>query len=121
MERLFSVGEADVLLPELRERLTRLREARARVVDATAGSGLRAASNGSSAAAAGSAGAERALGDEVAALEGLGVILRDLDTGLVDFAAERDGEPIYLCWREPEERVSFWHPRDAGFAARLPL
>ena len=48
-------------------------------------------------------------------------ILRDPDSGLVDFASERDGEQIYLCWRLGEERIAFWHPRDTGFMGRRPL
>jgi hypothetical protein len=64
-------------------------------------------------------------GDElsrvVAEIGGLGVVVRDPSTGLVDFPAERDGEPVYLCWRLGEDEVAHWHDRDSGFSGRKPL
>jgi hypothetical protein len=39
----------------------------------------------------------------------------------VDFPAERDGRPVYLCWRLGEPSVQFWHEIDAGFVGRRPL
>lgn len=50
-----------------------------------------------------------------------GILLRDLDTGLLDFPAVRDGEPIFLCWRLGEPEVGWWHPRDQGYSSRRPL
>ena len=44
-----------------------------------------------------------------------------LDAGLVDFPAELDGRPIYLCWRLGEASVDHWHEIDSGFAGRQPL
>jgi hypothetical protein len=54
-------------------------------------------------------------------LEGLGVLVKDLDRGLVDFPALRDGEEILLCWEVGEDEVAFWHGVDEGFAGRKPL
>jgi hypothetical protein len=54
-------------------------------------------------------------------LTALGVELKDYETGLVDFPAERDGRPVYLCWRLGEPKVQFWHEIDAGFVGRRPL
>jgi hypothetical protein len=50
-----------------------------------------------------------------------GIVLRDLDRGLVDFPSLRDGREIFLCWQEGEDEVAFWHEVDAGFAGRRPL
>ena len=48
--------------------------------------------------------------------------MRDLDRGLVDFPALRDGREVYLCWVESEEEgVAFWHDLDAGYGGREPL
>ena len=44
-----------------------------------------------------------------------------LDAGLVDFPGEREGRPIFLCWRIGERAVEYWHETDAGFAGRQPL
>jgi hypothetical protein len=50
-----------------------------------------------------------------------GAELKDVRLGLVDFPAERDGEQIYLCWQYGEPAVAFWHRLDAGFGGREPL
>lgn len=51
----------------------------------------------------------------------LGVLLKDLDTGLLDFPHERDGHVVFLCWHPPEERVEYWHEIEAGYQGRKPL
>lgn len=65
--------------------------------------------------------AERELGDVVAELAGAGVIVRDPDSGLVDFPADREGELIFLCWQLGEDAVAWWHGPEEGFAGRKPL
>jgi len=60
----------------------------------------------------------RELEDE---LTGLGVEMKDYFTGLVDFPAQIDGRPVYLCWKAGEDAVTHWHELDAGFAGRRPL
>ena len=50
-------------------------------------------------------------------LESLGIELRDLEQGLVDFPGERDGEPVWLCWVLAEPEVAHWHPIDEGSPA----
>jgi hypothetical protein len=57
----------------------------------------------------------------VAQLEELGVLVKDLDRGLVDFPALRDGEEVLLCWEVGEDEIAFWHGVDEGFAGRKPL
>ncbi len=52
---------------------------------------------------------------------GMGVEVKDLDTGLVDFPSMREGREIYLCWRLGEQSVDHWHEVDAGFQGRHPL
>jgi hypothetical protein len=54
-------------------------------------------------------------------LEDLGVVLRDVESGLVDFPAERFGERVYLCWKYGEADVLYWHKQDEGFGGRKPL
>ena len=51
----------------------------------------------------------------------LGVVLKDLDMGLLDFPHEREGRIVFLCWHPPEESVAFWHDLDAGYAGRQRL
>jgi len=57
----------------------------------------------------------------VAQLEALGVLVKDLDRGLVDFPALRGDEEVLLCWQVGEDEIAFWHGADEGFAGRKPL
>jgi hypothetical protein len=57
----------------------------------------------------------------VARIDGWGITLRDIDTGLIDFPALVSGRQIWLCWRLGEGPVEFWHELDAGFGGRRPL
>ena len=52
----------------------------------------------------------------------LGVEVKDMDAGLVDFRTKRGGEEVYLCWRLGEgDRIAWWHTIEGGFPARRPL
>lgn len=57
----------------------------------------------------------------VAELTALGIEMKDYAMGLVDFPSERDGRPVYLCWRLGEPSVQYWHEVDAGYSGRRPL
>ena len=65
------------------------------------------------------------LASEIAAvigeLEELGLLVKDIDAGLVDFPSTRDGEPVLLCWLLGEDEVAWYHGYDDGFAGRQPL
>ena len=50
-----------------------------------------------------------------------GAIVKDLDTGLVDFPARLEGEEVLLCWRLGEEQIEHWHGLEEGFAGRKRL
>ena len=54
-------------------------------------------------------------------LEALGIVVRDLETGLVDFPTIRDGEPAWLCWRLDDPELGWWHTTREGYASRRPL
>jgi hypothetical protein len=54
-------------------------------------------------------------------LENLGVVVKDLDRGLVDFPHLRDGEEVFLCWELDEDDIEFWHPLETGYAGRERL
>jgi hypothetical protein len=54
-------------------------------------------------------------------IEESGAHLKDVQLGLVDFPAERDGEIVYLCWQFGEPEVAFWHRTEEGFSGRQPL
>jgi hypothetical protein len=121
-ERSYTVEEADSMLPELRDRLERIRDARQAMLREAElvrekvvedGGGAHAGSEYWEATAT--------LRTQIERLATEGILLRDPETGLVDFPAEREGERVYLCWRLGEDRVGHWHPLDTGFAGRRPL
>ena len=98
-ERFYTVEEARGLLPQVRAVLLQLAVERVRVGDANPANVLALLEH----------------------LNELGVVLRDLDTGLVDFPTMRDGEPAWLCWRLDDPDVAHWHTTREGFASRRPL
>jgi hypothetical protein len=57
----------------------------------------------------------------VARIDGWGITLRDIDTGLIDFPALVSGRQVWLCWQLGEDDVGWWHEMDSGFAGRRPM
>lgn len=126
--RLFTHEEATALLPELRPRLQRLAGMKRRL-DAVQREfnaiRQRARANGHGKRA-------RELGTEldalvhdlntaIAAIRALGIEVKDLDSGLVDFPSAREGRVVYLCWRMDEPAIVAWHELDGGYMGREPL
>ena len=72
---------------------------------------------------------QRALLDEVVgqinvkadAISERGILVKGIEPGLVDFPSLKDGREVYLCWREGEAQIDFWHEVDTGFPGRQPL
>jgi hypothetical protein len=122
-ERLFSLDEANGMLPALRPLLRRLQEVQRALADRELLQRLRSAAAGNGGGVA--AREVMATGDEfgriTAEIEKMGVVVRDPASGLVDFPAEREGEPVFLCWRVEEDAVGHWHDRDSGYMGRQPL
>jgi hypothetical protein len=57
----------------------------------------------------------------ISRIEAYGCVLKDIDLGLLDFPARRDGRPVFLCWKSGETSVSHWHGTDETFVDRKPL
>ena len=49
------------------------------------------------------------------------ILIKDIDRGLIDFPALRDGREVFLCWERGEEDIEHWHDLDTGFSGREPL
>ena len=122
-ERHFTRVEANALLPRLTEMLSQLREAKDELTDTEAHEAL-------SDAAPSNGGGEEGKRVGVAFLEvrrlletieQSGLVLRDIDRGLVDFPAVIDGQEVYLCWELGEDEVAYWHDLDGGYGGREPL
>ena len=50
-----------------------------------------------------------------------GVQIKDINIGLLDFSALKDGREVYLCWKYGEGEIAYWHEVDAGYAGRQPI
>jgi hypothetical protein len=54
-------------------------------------------------------------------IQDTGVQIKDINTGLLDFSALRNGREVYLCWQYGEADIAFWHEIDEGYAGRQPI
>ena len=50
-----------------------------------------------------------------------GVLVKDVDQGLLDFPSDKDGRVVFLCWKHGEASIAHWHDLDTGFGGRQPL
>jgi hypothetical protein len=129
--RLFTVDEANSLLPRLEPLVRRLVEGRLRLQEnqaVVAEFRAKAGGNGGSFLGGQFADAKREIGrlaaelqDGIQEIESWGCVVKDLENGLVDFPARRGPEQVLLCWRLGEPRIAFWHGLEEGFAGRKPL
>jgi hypothetical protein len=122
-DRHYTLEEARAELPWVAERLAQMRDARSRLTDEDTRHALAGGSVGNGGGAAGRQVGEAflELHAAAAAFDERDIVLRDLDRGLIDFPAIRDGREVYLCWTDDEEDIGYWHDLDAGYGARQQL
>lgn len=123
-DKHFTVEEANALLPELRDLLGSIQQLRSRLaVDwEEAAPVLRAAhANGGGKEGHAYLTDLKGLNTRLRRLSDLGVQLKDIDRGLVDFPALREEREVFLCWHLGEERVAFWHDLETGYNSRQTL
>jgi len=65
--------------------------------------------------------AEQRAKDALAEIDSIGVQVKDLSIGLLDFPCEVDGRTILLCWKLGEKSITHWHGLEEGFAGRKPI
>jgi len=124
--KLFTIQEANALLPNVRIILAKIQRAHRKVLHyrEDAKKAAAAAEEGGGGIASGVAYAAiiTELTVQLSELETLGVQLKDFERGLVDFPSLRDGRVVLLCWQLGEgDELEWWHDVDAGFAGRTPL
>jgi hypothetical protein len=59
--------------------------------------------------------------DAINEIDSIGVQVKDLDIGLLDFPCQVDDDVILLCWKYGEEKIEFWHGMEEGFRGRKPI
>lgn len=124
--KLFTIQEANALLPSVRVILAKIQRAHRRLSQYRD-----EARKAAEAAEQGGGGIEQGvayaivlteLTSEMSELDTLGVQLKDFERGLIDFPSLRDGRVVLLCWQLGEgDELEWWHDVDAGFAGRTPL
>lgn len=65
--------------------------------------------------------AEQRAKDALAEIDSIGVQVKDIDVGLLDFPCEVEGSVVLLCWRMGEGSITHWHSTEEGFAGRKPI
>ncbi|OGO48920.1 MAG: hypothetical protein A2W34_01510 [Chloroflexi bacterium RBG_16_64_32] len=128
--RTFTLDEASSLLPRLSELLLQTQECKLRHdqhQDQIAEYTRRMSSNGDilerdlNETRQELAKAAAELSSLVEKVQEMGCELKDIDQGLIDFRAEREGREVYLCWKLGEPDIRWWHDLESGFAGRQPL
>lgn len=127
----FTPEEANALLPQVRPLVEAMIDHRATLLAASARRAevqARIGSNGAGVDAEEIArldetghAAGAGLAETIEQLGALGVLVKDVDSGLVDFPSTYRGEPVLLCWQLGEPEVAWWHGPEDGFAGRRPL
>ena len=122
-ERHYTVEEANALLPSVKPVLRRLRDAKDQLTDTEAHEALSEAAPGNGGGDPGRKVGEAFLEVRslLGTLEEAGIVVRDIDRGLIDFPAIRDGEEVYLCWELGEDSVEYWHDLESGYGGRRQL
>ena len=122
--RLFTLEEARQALPRVRALMDQAQAAREAILSIQPGlwpAMAKAAGNGHGVETGEVLDHYQALQKSVKSILSMGVVVKDLDQGLVDFLSERDGRQVFLCWKQGEDDIEFWHDIDSGFAGRKPV
>ena len=132
MSKIFTLGEAQTLLPVVEALLRRAQDAGSRAdeleremqllsqriflsggmhIDVSAAARRRAERDKSA----------QETKDTLAEIDAIGVQVKDLEQGLLDFPSLMDGKTVLLCWKLGEPAIGHWHTEEEGFAGRKPL
>lgn len=122
--RIFTIQEARDLLPQIKELMERAQHARRELqrLRPEIWPVLRkAATNGGSKEAGETMLLFQQLESGIKSIMRLGVTVKDVDSGLIDFLGKREGREVYLCWQYGEEDIRYWHELDTGLAGRRAI
>ena len=128
--RHFTLEEANALLPRLGDLLSQIQESKARhgrLQEKAEKYAHHVSSNGNvlekelNETRQELANAAAEVNSLIQRVNDLGGEVKDIDEGLVDFRSEREGREVYLCWKQGEPEIRWWHELEAGFAGRRPL
>jgi len=122
--RYFTLAEARAMLPRVKQLMQMVQAARQEILRLRpeVWPMLRKASlNGGSREAGELLVHFQRLENGVKGIMNMGIIVKDVDQGIIDFLGKRNDQDVYLCWQNGEDDIRFWHDLDAGFAGRHPI
>lgn len=123
-DRLFSLSEANHLIPCLEEHLSAVKKSKTVLVhtkDEIKKASQNARFGGGSAMAPHYISALEQINDRLQKIHEMGVVVKDIEMGLCDFPHLHEGRLVYLCWKLGEPEVAWWHEVHTGYANRQPL
>lgn len=123
-DRLFTLSEANHLIPQLNTRLTSVRHAKAvltRTKDDIRKASAQAEYGGGSIVGPLYISSLQQISTNLHAIHEMGVLVKDLEMGLCDFPHLRDGRVVFLCWKFGEQEIKWWHETSTGYKDRCPL
>ncbi|MFN2594422.1 MAG: DUF2203 domain-containing protein [Actinomycetota bacterium] len=120
-DKVYSIEEANSLLPYIAPALVELREKYEEAAKIRAAVAQAAVTNGGSHHRESWSRTIARVSELFERLEEWELQLRDIETGLIDFPSRFGDEEVWLCWRLGEPSVAYWHRRDEGFSGRQPL
>lgn len=123
-ERLFTLSEANHLIPQLNTRMASVRQAKAvlaRTKDDIRRASARAEYGGGSSAGPLYISSLQQISSNLQAIQEMGILVKDVDLGLCDFPHLRDGRVVFLCWKYGEPEIKWWHETTTGYKDRCPL
>jgi len=124
MPRYFTLEEANLTLETIRPMLEEIQRIRQNILATqpeTWSAIERSAGNGGNPEMSKLVKSFDRLDDLLHRVQEIGVQVKDINTGLLDFPALRAGHEVYLCWQVGERQIEYWHEIDAGFAGRQPI
>ncbi len=124
MPRYFTIDEANETLLMIKPLIKEIMEVRQVILDRQPEVWpviQKAAGNGGSKAASQMAFEFERLDKLVHQIQDSGVLLKDINIGLLDFPSIKNGHEVYLCWKHGEDHIAFWHEIEAGYAGRQSL
>jgi hypothetical protein len=120
----YTLEEARAVLPAVKDLMKMVQDARSEILrlKPEAWPALRSASTNGGNRQAGELLAKfDRLEAGIKGITDLGILVKDVDKGLIDFLGQRDGQDVFLCWHYGEDDIQYWHEINAGFAGRRPI
>jgi len=123
-ERIFTLAEANALVPELEQHWTSIKEGRQILIetrDEVKKASAQASSGGGTVVGVKYIKGLQNINGSLHAIQELGVVIKDVEIGLCDFPFMYNDKLVFLCWKSGEDQVSWWHDIDSGYNNRQPI